>query len=839
MTPEELHRLAVLHRVETALNEGHTDFNRILPQCEGADPALVAECIKQVGGRRDTATSTTASVHVRELFVRLPAPDPSRSQWWFTGETVDQLAKTAIGSANGGPVLCLGTPTIGHELISFGVGALVLDVDHHVVNAVRSLSKEPIAETYDVADSMAPELEASFRVAVVDPPWYDDVFRAFLGRALWALSEDGELFCTLPPRLTRPGIETFRRELVSELIATGHEVLGLEIGRIAYVVPRFEEVALKRLAEFRSIPWRRADLLHMKKHAGARGITIPRVDKLAIETYARSPHEFRVFVGGRQSLDNGVVLERLDAYSTNISTRAYAGESPDIWTTEKVGARLGQLDAVKRILSIWQDVGVRSTAEAIVRATAHMSPDVARNVVGELDRALGLWSSFASVPPLRTDDEIETAKKGSLTAWATGASPREHPDPSDLFRGKYQRDRDRVLWSHSLRRLAHKTQLFPTDHDDQLRQRLAHSIEVMQLASTIGSSFGLDRDLIEAGALAHDIGHTPFGHAGEHALNRLLGEVDAKIGGFNHYEHGVDVVRWLEGPYAVSRTTAFHGLNLTPEVAECILKHTYCQVGNELSAETLHKASKHSAFIPGGYCHLEGQAVRAADKISYFVSDLEDGIRLGAITSPDLLSCRFFHRAPLNFSVTSDQTLSQRFIEQRRNVLKILMEDVLVATNKRLARMKPQDVRGASEYTVNHSDEILRDMNEVWERLQRARLHEDRRVKLANLQAARIVSDLTIVFAVCPQLVEPGFSAEHSRLRTTDYISQYRARAGAYVSIQPGLIDFLSLEHMIDFKHEPGRPIKVAVEELVQAKDFVAGFTDSRARTQHSELFRV
>ena len=167
------------------------------------------------------------------------------------------------------------------------------------------------------------------------------------------------------------------------------------------------------------------------------------------------------------------------------------------------------------------------------------------------------------------------------------------------------------------------------------------------------------------------------------------------------------------------------------------------------------------------------------------------------------------------------------------------MEDVLVATNKRLARMRPDDVRGAADYTVNHSDDILHDMNEVWERLQRAKLHEDRRVKLANLRAARIVSDLTIVFAVCPQLVEAEFSVEHARLRTTKYIEYYRNQAGASVSIQPCLIDFLSLEHMIDFKHEPGRPVNVKVENLVQAKDFVAGFTDSRARTVHSELFKV
>jgi dGTPase len=292
----------------------------------------------------------------------------------------------------------------------------------------------------------------------------------------------------------------------------------------------------------------------------------------------------------------------------------------------------------------------------------------------------------------------------------------------------------------------------------------------MQLASTIGASFGLDRDLIEAGALAHDIGHTPFGHAGEHALDRLLVGIHSQLGGFNHYEHGVDVVRWLEGAYYVSSATPFHGLNLTPEVAECILKHTFCQTGNDLTAEAVLAISKHSDVIKPGYCHLEGQSVRVADKISYLVSDVEDGIRLGALTVNDLHTCRFFYRAPLNFTLGPGETLYNRFIEQRRNILKLLMEDVLVETNKRLARMKPGHMRSADEYTVNHSTEIVRDVAEIWERLQRGRLHEDRRVKLANLQAARIVTDLTVAFAICPSLVDVDFAVEHERLWSTAYL---------------------------------------------------------------------
>ncbi|MFY9854524.1 MAG: HD domain-containing protein [Terracidiphilus sp.] len=624
MTDEQVHRAAVVRAIEAARAHGKSGFHQILQSVEGADPGLVAECLGDAKGTSSALPLLTA-VASQELLIRLPAPDPARSQWWFTGETVLEVANRATFAAHGGRVLCLGTPTIAHELISSGVDVLLLDCDFHVVKAVRHLSDKPVALEYDVADALPPGCEAAYAAAVIDPPWYEDVFRAFLGRALCALEENGDLFCTLPPRLTRPGIESFRRILISEIIACGCEILGLEVGRLAYVVPRFEEVAFSRITDFRSIPWRHADLLHVRKLSGAKAFSIPDLQTAKVEVFARRAHEFRVFLRGSQSLDPRVALEPLPTYSGNVSTRAYAGESPDLWTTEKRGVRLGQVATVRDVLRVWQDVSICSATEAIDKLSESVDPAVAKNIVNAIDGEIDLWTKFAAVPALRTDEEIETAKKHSLSDWATAASSREHPDPSDMFRGRYQRDRDRVLWSQGLRRLAHKTQLFPTEHDDQLRQRLAHSIEVMQLASTIGASFGLDRDLIEAGALAHDIGHTPFGHAGEHALNRIFNEIDTKLGGFNHYEHGVDVVRWLESPYAVSRMTAFCGLNLTPEVAECILKHTYCQTGNALSSESIYRNSKHSSFVPAGYCHLEGQAVRLADKISYFVSDLEDG----------------------------------------------------------------------------------------------------------------------------------------------------------------------------------------------------------------------
>ena len=394
-----------------------------------------------------------------------------------------------------------------------------------------------------------------------------------------------------------------------------------------------------------------------------------------------------------------------------------------------------------------------------------------------------------------------------------------------------------MLWSSALRRLSNKTQLFPATYDDQLRQRLTHSIEVLQLATTIGTSFGLDRDLIEAGALAHDVGHTPFGHAGEHALHKLFNEIDKKLGGFNHYEHGVDVVRWLEGPYYVSDATQFFGLNLTPEVFECILKHTYCQSKDVFSTEELLRRSKHAGLIPRGFCHLEGQAVRIADKISYLISDLEDGIRLGILSEADLQSCQFFHRPPLDLIGSHSGALYERFLSQRRIVLKILMEDVLRATSRRLSSTSPDAVRNASDFLVNHSEEMQGDVAEIWTKLQAGRLHRDQRVVGANLSAARIVSELTLAFALIPELVERRFREEHERLSNSDYMRFYRRQVGASVRIPKELCSFLPMYTLIGKGFSLSSDPDFPTMDLVMAKDYVAGLSDSRARVFHRDLF--
>ncbi|HSS78581.1 MAG TPA: dNTP triphosphohydrolase, partial [Thermoanaerobaculia bacterium] len=463
----------------------------------------------------------------------------------------------------------------------------------------------------------------------------------------------------------------------------------------------------------------------------------------------------------------------------------------------------------------------------------------AETIIKRYDNALDLWASFGGGIGRRLPEEIREAKDAARDErWASDPSDREHPSASDGYRLDFQRDRDRVLWSGSLRKLSAKTQLFPFDEGDQLRQRLAHSLEVMQLASTIADSFGLDRDLVEAGALAHDIGHTPFGHAGEFALDRLLVRLDSNAPGFNHYEHGVDVVRYLEGPYQHHGPRGYVGLNLTPEVLECIFKHTYCQSGDPLSHDEIRKKSKHASYLASGYSHLEGQAVRIADKISYLISDVEDGFRLGAIDDDALLSCRLFHRPPIDLTQPRGESLLKRFLLQRRNVLRVLMEDVITEAARRLARItSPRQARLQSDYLIDHSSTLKADVSEVWDRLQKARLHQDSRVIAANMKAAKTISELLLLLSAFPALIEKTFAAEHGRLWGGPYMKFYLNRMGESVRLPSELLTFLPLDQFIGGEGKLGRGgVDIRTENLVLAKDFAASLTDDQARKLHSSL---
>ncbi|MGL4463138.1 MAG: dGTP triphosphohydrolase [Planctomycetia bacterium] len=195
---------------------------------------------------------------------------------------------------------------------------------------------------------------------------------------------------------------------------------------------------------------------------------------------------------------------------------------------------------------------------------------------------------------------------------------RRHPEPPHSYRTAFARDRDRIIHSRAFRRLAHKTQVFVRPTDDSHRNRLTHTLEVSQIARTVARGLGLNEDLTEAVALAHDLGHPPFAHAGERALARCM----AGAGGFEHNLHGLRVVDVLERRYP-----AFEGLNLGYEVRESIALHS------------IHRGAGHPAFAefqPVGRMLAESQTVDAADSIAYLVHDVEDALRAGLLTIDDL-----------------------------------------------------------------------------------------------------------------------------------------------------------------------------------------------------------
>lgn len=271
---------------------------------------------------------------------------------------------------------------------------------------------------------------------------------------------------------------------------------------------------------------------------------------------------------------------------------------------------------------------------------------------------------------------------------------RRHAEPAAAYRGEYQRDRDRIVHSTAFRRLMYKTQVFVNHEGDLYRTRLTHSLEVSQIARTLALGLNLNESLVEAVSLAHDLGHTPFGHAGQDALNACMRD----YGGFEHNLQSLRVVDELEAKYA-----DFPGLNLTFETREGILKH--CSTRN---ARLLGELGRR--FLNREQPSLEAQIADIADAVAYNNHDVDDGIRAG------LLSVEQLADEPL-FRPQFDAVL-KRYpeLEDRRLVYEIIrrminhvVSDLMRATEQRLTAVAPQsadDVRTCGQRLVGFSDEV-------------------------------------------------------------------------------------------------------------------------------------
>jgi dGTPase len=378
-----------------------------------------------------------------------------------------------------------------------------------------------------------------------------------------------------------------------------------------------------------------------------------------------------------------------------------------------------------------------------------------------------------------------------LAAYATRAEAsagRVHPEPGCPMRTDFQRDRDRIVHATAFRRLTYKTQVFVFHEGDHYRTRLTHSLEVAQIARAIARMLALDEDLAEALALAHDLGHPPFGHAGERALAAAM----AAFGGFDHNAQSLKVVTRLERKYA-----GFDGLNLTFETLEGLAKHNGPLTGQgrheAVLRQEIEAAGLTDRLYLGEFAPSEAQAAAIADDIAYNAHDLDDGLRAGLIRLEDLVD------VPLagGFVAELPRALEtpRAIYEVNRRMISAMIDDAVRESRRRLAALADQSlagVRGASEPVIAHSVQRHAEAQGLKDYLF-ANVYRHARVMAVMAAAETIVRDLFERYMRdCGELPGP-----------------WRAAA--------------------DREGQAGRAAVVA--------DFVAGMTDRFALKEHRRLF--
>ena len=364
---------------------------------------------------------------------------------------------------------------------------------------------------------------------------------------------------------------------------------------------------------------------------------------------------------------------------------------------------------------------------------------------------------------------------GALAPYASHPSlsrGRRHDEAPAPTRSAFQRDRDRVIHSTAFRRLVYKTQVFLNHEGDLFRTRLTHSLEVAQLGRSIARSLRLNEDLVEAIALAHDLGHTPFGHAGQDALHASLQAVpptaDEPEGwGFEHNLQSLRVVDELEERYP-----AFDGLNLCFETREGILKH--CSRHNARRLEAQEPDGVAHRFLHGGSPSLEAQLCNLADEIAYNAHDIDDGVRSGLITMEQLEAVELFGHYRRQASAAHPHLQGRRLLyESVRLMLSDQVYDVIDATRERIQASGADSVEAVrrSAVLVGFSDE-MRARSQVLKSFLFRNLYRHPQVVETTGRARRVVDELFRCYLSRPEEMPPLPSGrQHGPRRVADYIA--------------------------------------------------------------------
>ena len=340
---------------------------------------------------------------------------------------------------------------------------------------------------------------------------------------------------------------------------------------------------------------------------------------------------------------------------------------------------------------------------------------------------------------------------------------RRHPEQGAPTRTEFQRDRDRIVHSTAFRRLVYKTQVFLNHEGDLFRTRMTHSLEVAQLGRSIARSLHLNEDLVEAVALAHDLGHTPFGHAGQDALDECM----RAHGGFEHNFQSLRVVDRLEERYP-----SFDGLNLTFETREGILKH--CSRANAQRLEIAEPGGVGRRFLERRQPALEAQLCNLADEIAYNAHDIDDGVRSGLITLEQLEGVELFQQHAREALAEHPGLHGRRLLyEAIRRMLSAQVYDVIDATAAAIAQVAPtsaDEVR-ASEPLVRFS-EAMRERSSALKSFLMRNLYRHPQVTQTTVQARRVVRELFDAYCAEPAQMQAGFAARTDTPRAVaDYIA--------------------------------------------------------------------
>ena len=319
---------------------------------------------------------------------------------------------------------------------------------------------------------------------------------------------------------------------------------------------------------------------------------------------------------------------------------------------------------------------------------------------------------------------------------------RVYTESAPSHRNQYQRDRDRIIHSAAFRRLEYKTQVFVNHEGDMFRTRLTHSIEVAQIGRTIARALNLNEDLTEAICLAHDLGHTPFGHAGQDQLNQCMQD----YGGFEHNLQSLRVVEKLEEKYA-----EFPGLNLMYETREGILKHC-------TRTKAIELGELGQRFLEGGQPGLEAQVANMADEIAYNNHDVDDGMRSGLINMDQLTACRLFAMQRRNV-VTKWPDLTEKPMthETIRRMINYLVSDLVNTSQENIQRHNPGDiamVRRLKTPLICFSDQVHELQLEL-KRFLHVNLYRHERVRQMTDQAKLIIQTLFASYLHDASLLPP------------------------------------------------------------------------------------